>query len=178
MSFIASNIRYLRQRSGISQEKLAADLGMNRGNIASYEGGKALPGAERLLKLAEYFGVEVADFINRDLSAAGESGPPPGVHSGQVTVESVAEQVRRLETIAGGFTEYHRHKLARSGEIPEGLRYLTEDYERLLELLHESIENTYSLLNYVERNIGKNQDGPEKSGKKRQRRARDPEAKA
>lgn len=178
MSKIAINIRFLRQQRGISQEKLASDLGMNRGNIASYEGGKALPGAERLLKLAEYFGVEVPDMINRDLSAGGETDLTSGAVADPVTLESVAEQVRRLETMAGGFTEYHRHKLARSGEIPESLKYLTEDYDRLLELLQESIQNTYSLLNYVERNIAKNQIGPEKPVGKRGRSSRKPETKA
>lgn len=64
---LAENIRNLRKRKGWSQEELGAKVGLNRGNIASYEKGTAEPKICNLLKLAHLFGVSILDLTNQDL---------------------------------------------------------------------------------------------------------------
>lgn len=65
---LATNMRHMRKRLGISQEDLARRVGLNRGNIASYEKGTAEPKLCNLLKFSQLFGVSIHDLTNRDLS--------------------------------------------------------------------------------------------------------------
>lgn len=67
--YLNQNIRALRKKLNLSQEELALRVGLNRGNIASYENGTAEPKICNLLKLSQIFGVSVIDLANRDLSA-------------------------------------------------------------------------------------------------------------
>lgn len=68
MNFVASNLKFLRKQTGLSQEQFATELNLNRGNIASYEKGTAEPSIEKLIKFAEFFGTNVTTFIQEDLT--------------------------------------------------------------------------------------------------------------
>ena len=65
---LAINLRCMRKRLGIGQEELANRVGLNRGNIASYENGTAEPKLCNLLRLSHLFGVSIHDLTRRDLS--------------------------------------------------------------------------------------------------------------
>ncbi len=52
------NLRYLRRVKGISQAKLATELGLKRNNITSYESGIVEPKATTFLKVCTYFDIE------------------------------------------------------------------------------------------------------------------------
>ena len=52
-------IKYLREEKGISQEKLADQLGVSHGIISFWETGKREPKLSNLILLAEYFGVSI-----------------------------------------------------------------------------------------------------------------------
>ena len=58
---LRSNIRYLRKKMSLSQEDLATMIGLNRGNIASYESGTAEPRIANLVKMSKLFSVPLAD---------------------------------------------------------------------------------------------------------------------
>ncbi|MHC5407295.1 helix-turn-helix domain-containing protein [Listeria seeligeri] len=66
----------LRKKKGMSQYKLADELGFSRGQIANYEQGSREPDYSTLLKIAEYFNVTTdyllgkEEFDNSDLFAA------------------------------------------------------------------------------------------------------------
>ena len=66
-SMLPQNIRYLRKRQELSQEELATQVGLNRGNIASYENGTAEPKICNLLKIAHLFGISIADLTQKEL---------------------------------------------------------------------------------------------------------------
>ncbi len=67
MSFIPQNLRYLRKLAELSQQALAKKVGLNRGNIASYEKGAAEPNTKNLLKIVRFFNIDVIDFVEKDL---------------------------------------------------------------------------------------------------------------
>ncbi len=67
-TYLSKNIRCLRKQLNMSQGELAGRIGLNRGNIASYENGTAEPKICNLLKLAKLFGVSIIDLTQRDLS--------------------------------------------------------------------------------------------------------------
>jgi transcriptional regulator with XRE-family HTH domain len=73
MGYIGKNLRYLRQQAKLSQQNLAGELGLNRGNIASYEKGGSEPNTANLLKITRFFEVDVVDFVEQDLSQVNDS---------------------------------------------------------------------------------------------------------
>lgn len=67
--FIADNIRYLRKRSGYSQEDLSEMLGYKSfTTIQKWESGVSEPPLGVFVRLAEIFGVDLDDFARKDLS--------------------------------------------------------------------------------------------------------------
>lgn len=52
-------IKDLREEKGISQEKLADQLGISHGIISFWENGKREPKLSNLILLAQYFGVSI-----------------------------------------------------------------------------------------------------------------------
>ena len=67
-NLLPRNIKSLRRKLRFSQEELAQKLGLNRGNIASYENGSAEPKICNLLKFASLFRVSILDLTQKDLS--------------------------------------------------------------------------------------------------------------
>ena len=59
---LGDRLRWLRNRTGLSQADLAEQLGMSEIQVLRYENGKAEPTAETLRKMAKLFGV-TSDYI-------------------------------------------------------------------------------------------------------------------
>lgn len=68
MSFVSSNIKYLRKQKGWTQQDLADQLEIKRSLIGSYEEGRADPRISTLLKIAEVFNLSLDDLLSQDLS--------------------------------------------------------------------------------------------------------------
>ncbi len=69
MSQIGKNIKKIRNvKGGISQQAFADLFQLTRGNISSYEEFRAEPKIEMIIRIAKYFGIPLADFIEKDLS--------------------------------------------------------------------------------------------------------------
>ncbi len=58
---LPANIRALRKMCCLSQEELAHHLGLNRGNISSYENGSAEPKLCNLMKISSFFNLSMGD---------------------------------------------------------------------------------------------------------------------
>ena len=58
-------LKQLRQKRGISQLKLAMDLGMNQNSISRYESGEREADYQTLIRLADYFNVSVDYLLER-----------------------------------------------------------------------------------------------------------------
>ena len=54
---IADRIQYLRKNAGISQEELAAKIGVSRQAVSKWESRQSLPDIEKIILLSEYFNV-------------------------------------------------------------------------------------------------------------------------
>ena len=71
--FLGSNIKVLRNRRGLSQEALAAELEIKRTTLNNYENTAVLnPTIELLFKIADFFGVSLDVLIKKDLSTFSE----------------------------------------------------------------------------------------------------------
>lgn len=65
---LGTKLRRLRERAGLSQTELAQLIGMSersKGYISEIEGGKKVPPAEKILRIALYFNV-TTDYLLRD----------------------------------------------------------------------------------------------------------------
>lgn len=51
---------------GLSDGQIAADIGIPNANLSKYKLGVALPSAQRLIKLADYFGVSTDYLLGRE----------------------------------------------------------------------------------------------------------------
>lgn len=60
---IAANIRELRKRKNITQEKLALDADLNRAYIGYIERGERKPSVDTLTKLATVLGVKLYELF-------------------------------------------------------------------------------------------------------------------
>lgn len=58
-------LRELRKQRGISQLKLAMDLGMNQNTISRYENGEREADYQTLILLADYFNVSIDYLLER-----------------------------------------------------------------------------------------------------------------
>ena len=73
---LSDKLYLLRRERGLSQEKLAEELGISRQAISKWESGTAMPETERLIMLSDYFGVST-DFLLRDEMETPEGQPAP-----------------------------------------------------------------------------------------------------
>lgn len=64
MSF-GQNLKNLRDKKGISQNKLSTIIEISRQAIAAYEGDKREPNFEILIKIADYFNVSIDHLLGR-----------------------------------------------------------------------------------------------------------------
>lgn len=72
---LSEKIRELRRRSSLSQEELADKLNVSRQAISKWELGSAVPTADKLVDIADFFGVSL-DFLMRDTHEQLGIAPP------------------------------------------------------------------------------------------------------
>lgn len=63
---MVSNIRNFRVRKNLSQEDLAARLGIDRTTVTKWETGESLPRAEKLPRIAAILGCTVDELLAVD----------------------------------------------------------------------------------------------------------------
>ncbi len=67
MEFIGRNIKYYREKIGLSQEQVAAFLGVNhREQIAHYESGRTEIPVTSLNRLCDLFGIDLVSLLEED----------------------------------------------------------------------------------------------------------------
>lgn len=71
--YLKENIKLLRKRKKRSQEEVSASLGITRSAYNSYENGVAEPGIQILLKLSDYFQINLDKLIRLDLNLIPEN---------------------------------------------------------------------------------------------------------
>lgn len=67
MSIVENSLKQLRERHGLSQRALAAQLEVTRQTINAIEGDRYDPSAELVFKLAHFFECSVEDVFHPDV---------------------------------------------------------------------------------------------------------------
>ena len=87
------NLATLRKEHGLSQQKLASDIGLARNTICQYESGNRVPDVSTLVLLADYFGVSTDYLLGRDYV----------ISSYQIFVEICAKEEKSVFEVAKEF---------------------------------------------------------------------------
>jgi AbrB family looped-hinge helix DNA binding protein len=103
---IASNLRYLRNRSRLSQEEVAERIGVSRQSVAKWENGDSLPDILNCEALADLYDVSLNDLVRYDAEETGIPIPPKNKHmfgtvtideGGQITLPKKARETLKLK---------------------------------------------------------------------------------
>lgn len=65
-NYTNTNVKFLRETNNISQSKLAKDLNIDQSTLAKWENGTRKISLNRAIKISNYFGIGVGDFISTD----------------------------------------------------------------------------------------------------------------
>ena len=101
---IASNIKYLRSRKGLTQADLAAELEKTSAAISDYEKGKSIPPLDVAYRICRFFNVTIDELVQRDLrkdDILAQEGINPYPESDyQHKYEQTLQQLRTLERLS------------------------------------------------------------------------------
>jgi len=156
--YLNLNIRALRKKLNLSQEELALRVGLNRGNIASYENGTAEPKICNLLKLSKIFGVSVIDLANRDLSAeitgwaaeTAEAAAKPLHDSDQLL--HLRDRANEISQVINSLYTCFQFKLKSMTECAPETQALQVHFEQMKEVSQALINDHLALLDILSRN--------------------------
>ena len=68
MSYFALNLKKIRQLKRLSQTEFAKIFGMTRATVGAYEEGRAEPKIDKLIEIANYFGLTVDQLVRKRLT--------------------------------------------------------------------------------------------------------------
>lgn len=77
MTYLASNLRFLRKQKGITQQDLADQLDVQRPMISAYEDGRSEPKLHTLLKICELLEVGMEELVEHDIEKQGRKVTQP-----------------------------------------------------------------------------------------------------
>jgi len=151
--FLSDNIRFLRKQMDLSQEELATRVGLNRGNIASYEKGTAEPKLCNLLTLSKFFNVSLLDLTQRDLK--NYDTVPLSLNGNSFSIEErpmLEEYLQRageLNVVLESLNCFHCYKKKTIDEMPKDMQRLIFRFEELFEVTQVLMDSHQELLAFV-----------------------------
>ena len=151
---LAHNLRRLRKRMGISQEELAHRLGLNRGNIASYENGTAEPKLCNLLRMSDLFGVSIHDLTCRDMSCDRSYQQAYSSYLRLNSEEAVAlkdfeQQCKDLKEVFTGIVRCYEFLAQKAAKHDPELRMLDAQFHQVRQLSQDLFAQHEELLVFV-----------------------------
>lgn len=81
MTFINENIKFLRKKEGLTQEQFSQKIGIKRSLVGAYEEGRAEPGYDNLIKMANLFKVSLDHLVQHDFKNSGFPMPTQSISS-------------------------------------------------------------------------------------------------
>ncbi|WP_270090295.1 XRE family transcriptional regulator [Sphingobacterium sp. SYP-B4668] len=94
MSNIASNLKYLRRKKGLTQQQFADLMGIKRASVGAYEEDRAEPKYELLKKIAECFDLTMDELANEEIDEKWKPTPKSNASSMRVLSVTVNQDDR------------------------------------------------------------------------------------
>ena len=152
---LASNIRHLRKQLSLSQEDLAKQLNLNRGNIASYEKGTAEPKICNLINIANFYQVSVIDLTTSDLRCPIKLGEARSNYQYELKeddkhkLEKYFEQAIMLSKVMESVQVCHQFKLKSMENVPPGLQCVVSNFNQLTDAASMLMKAHTDLLEFL-----------------------------
>lgn len=152
---LAGNLRSLRKRMKWSQEELADKVGLNRGNIASYENGTAEPKICNLVKIAHLFSIPVFTLTHISLKEETSIEEATLKHQNgfaQPGPDLLGHFLREAEDFQQAIKGLHclfRLKTKNATELPDEALHIKEQFEQLYGLSQQLMTSHTELLAIV-----------------------------
>ncbi len=97
MSIIANNLKYLRKKKDLTQQKFADAMGIKRASVGAYEENRAEPKYELLKKIAEFYELTMDELVNEKIDDKWR--PTPRGNAANVRVLSITVDSNNRENI-------------------------------------------------------------------------------
>lgn len=75
-NYFSTNLKYLREKRNLSQNKLASMIGVNQTTIARWEDDNRTPNLDNAIDVSKILNIPLPDLIGRDLSLKNTNNPP------------------------------------------------------------------------------------------------------
>ncbi len=152
--YLPNNIRCLRKQLRMSQGELAERIGLNRGNIASYENGTAEPKICNLRKLAHIFSISMLDLTHKDLSKFDlSSAPPQNVNtiseSEMVILEQFSQKAKQIQNVFESLNTCCMYKAESLDEKPKDVQIMLAHFHQLYEASQALLCEYQELLSFI-----------------------------
>lgn len=148
-TFLALNLRLLRKKFQWSQEEFANRIGLNRGNIASYENGSTEPKIYSLLKMSELFQVSIKELVFEDLSK-GLQRENTILPATLPDIENFLFRAKELEAVFKGLHTCCMFKTKQWGEeVPRDVHILVMHFEELYQAAQTMLKDHHNLISKV-----------------------------
>lgn len=109
----------LRREKGFSQEQLADLLGVSRQAVSKWESGSSMPETEKLIAIADLFGVSVDYLVRENVEQREQSKTVVTTQDNVAVMEELAEIKKRLHKPQGRWGYEYEYKSKRCiGKIP------------------------------------------------------------
>lgn len=149
---LPANLRALRKMCCLSQEELGQHIGLNRGNISSYENGSAEPKLCNLMKISSFFNLTMGDLTMERITCKGHyeelSNRLKKINlvEGDV-IEKVEEEIRKYSKLIDSSATCFHHFAEQAKENNEDLHphYLFH-YEQMYKITIDLLKEYQNLL--------------------------------
>jgi len=152
---LPGNIRHLRKDQSWSQEDLGKRVGLNRGNIASYENGTAEPKICSLMKIADLFKIRMIDLVLKDLTESDNYNMAMTNFQQQsqrdkTVLDDQHEIATEIEKVIESLHNCHAFKIKSIDEkAPRELKAMAHSFEELYSVTKQLLDNHQKLLDFV-----------------------------
>ena len=151
---LPQNIRCLRHKLNLSQEELATRIGLNRGNIASYEKGTAEPKICNLLKLSNLFGVSIIDLTQKDLRCeetltVATNNYQKVTKADRELIVQFFDRAQELNEVFESIYTCHQFKMKSLSDLPKDMQVMMVNFEQLFDAAKSLMHNHQALLEFI-----------------------------
>ena len=159
-NYLVKNLKFLRKDKGMSQQKLAEELGFSRSNIAAYERGNSEPNVQKLLTISNFFNINLSDFLSKDLAEVrandllDSNSDEKGLSFENTPHLAALEyKVKGVDKMLASIREFHQFRLPQYKERSNEFKGLISNFENLLDLCDYLLEENKTFLKDVKNDI-------------------------
>ena len=114
--FFSTNLKYLREQKGLSQNKLGNMIGVNQTTIARWEDDNRIPTIDNAIDVAEALNINLIDLLSKDLRFDNEN--------------EYDEQIKKISTNNGVEISYAKERPITAEDVLDVNKVLMEEINK------------------------------------------------